>query len=1522
MEQTNSVKVDQFKRIQAASLLLGEKQYPVFKGINTIGRNKIAIINIKHLNVSQNQAIIVIVDENQHFISDLNSSNGTFIHNAKLFPFKLYELTNGTDIKFGDVEAKYSKVANNNTTVNLQETLEMTQNMTQNFYASNTQLVINASTLNQSDEHNYSNISLQKSQQLNVIEDIHDMATQVEEYPKQCTAKSIFNKPFAKPSISRLIEKNMNDIHDAPTQVVTYSDSSSDKPEIAKQKVLENIEEDIEATQVMNYPDKCNVPIWSHKDKEVNQQNIVNHNIEEDIEATQIMTYPDKCNVSTLPARDKEVNQQKIVIHNSQIPSTSGSGLNTINNFEPEESLVNSRKSIGTQGIIDETLIQPDNENSNDSVDFFTIQKIDDEENINSNRDVNLKDASKIIKDSVSVVPNNSDNPEPVKSLQKSITEGNSLGSNMHSSRKVTSSDSGSETDIEDSEEDIPKRKKPKLRKLDSEDSSTPDICTKKKPLKKLDSDGDTDNSDNTQDICLIKKPLKRLESDDSNSDSNNSISKNQKFENKKVIPKDVPLTKIDKDYISESETDCEEEIGEKKVDASSSGKDKLKTDEKKCDDDSDTEIEDNDEPVKSVAEKIMEKTGKKKVDASNSDKNKLKTDQGKCNDDSDTDIEDNDVPVKTVAEKIMDDLEHSMQQKDSSKLEESTLNDTDCIPATQDAFAEEFSYKSSKLQINDNQSSEEESFKLGITQLMEDGTENKTEEYIDKNKPNNEISISTDNENNQQMDDESEVAKNDSIFFEPTQKIIGAKEEVPMPVKFAEDADSSKNDEVYFMPTQQINSEQDTQPDFKVPTKKYTFKKKPVNLEESLTTILSNKIEDDIYMVATQQIDVTVSQKEKYGSIFKQATQKLDVENDEDDVFIQATQCINVEATQETTRKHPEVSKDDDVYFLPTQQISVLPNDAQADGDGKKDQNDMYMLDTQILPEIPCGVSEDKKESLEKTSNEQNNIAQADPPVILNDMSMLSHDTQSELSFVDENMRSCSDNARPENPLAHVLNKESKTGEIEDFQSGTSKSEIDVSSPSRRKLTKKSDIKNLQEKIKADIERDDAETLSQIEAFIKKPLEIVPEEAETIAEKDDVETLSQIEAFIKKPLDVNNSKVRRSVRKDQTLTDQETIRTDDVNQSFALLETKTSKVRRPPKKDTNVDEIKVTVTAHRRSMSVAETSMKEALDESRLTRKSGRVTNNNNVSSNSSRGKRKLQTNELESSKPVPAKVTRRNSVKNEPITESASKKNSRSMKKIGSDNCIGTIHEEPSTSSDEPSTPSRKRTGSRLKAESDVTSTPKRNNRPTDESLLNSAERSKRKQRPKVVFTMLDNPQLELYIKHLGGSVVDDVDAATVLVTGEVKRSQKLLAAVAQGKPICSPRWIQASKKSNEFLDPWDFILTDKEAESKWDFSLEESLNRAKCKKLLTNYTFQLMVSKAADVLKGAIEASGGKCSTRNPGKNVEGHFVVVASPENKAKYSKLKKQNPNLTIVEPEAIFDGVLRQELRFTRHLVT
>lgn len=70
------------------------------------------------------------------------------------------------------------------------------------------------------------------------------------------------------------------------------------------------------------------------------------------------------------------------------------------------------------------------------------------------------------------------------------------------------------------------------------------------------------------------------------------------------------------------------------------------------------------------------------------------------------------------------------------------------------------------------------------------------------------------------------------------------------------------------------------------------------------------------------------------------------------------------------------------------------------------------------------------------------------------------------------------------------------------------------------------------------------------------------------------------------------------------------------------------------------------------------------------------------------------------------------------------------------------------------------------------------------------------------KVVFTLLSNPDITSIVKNLGGSIIETVDSCTILVTEGLKRTQKLLLAIAMGKPICSPAYLIESKKAKMFL------------------------------------------------------------------------------------------------------------------------
>lgn len=122
--------------------------------------------------------------------------------------------------------------------------------------------------------------------------------------------------------------------------------------------------------------------------------------------------------------------------------------------------------------------------------------------------------------------------------------------------------------------------------------------------------------------------------------------------------------------------------------------------------------------------------------------------------------------------------------------------------------------------------------------------------------------------------------------------------------------------------------------------------------------------------------------------------------------------------------------------------------------------------------------------------------------------------------------------------------------------------------------------------------------------------------------------------------------------------------------------------------------------------------------------------------------------------------------------------------------------------------------------------------------------------------------------------------------------------------------------------FIDPWDFILQDNEAEEKWKFSLKESLRRSQKDRLLEPYSVQVTTTHATDVLKNVIQACGGKIIQRMPARNSKTRYFVVGSSDERSKYSRYLKMKPAPPVVGTEAIFDGILRQELHLDRYQLT
>ena len=101
----------------------------MYDGVNIIGRSPKATVVFKDIvssyvrvrvrfkiyslrqAVSQQQSILIVVN-GEHYISDCNSNNGTYLESLKLQPLLLYSVGDNSRVRFASIDATYFKVSN------------------------------------------------------------------------------------------------------------------------------------------------------------------------------------------------------------------------------------------------------------------------------------------------------------------------------------------------------------------------------------------------------------------------------------------------------------------------------------------------------------------------------------------------------------------------------------------------------------------------------------------------------------------------------------------------------------------------------------------------------------------------------------------------------------------------------------------------------------------------------------------------------------------------------------------------------------------------------------------------------------------------------------------------------------------------------------------------------------------------------------------------------------------------------------------------------------------------------------------------------------------------------------------------------------------------------------------------------------------------------------------------------------------------------------------------------------------
>jgi len=206
---------------------------------------------------------------------------------------------------------------------------------------------------------------------------------------------------------------------------------------------------------------------------------------------------------------------------------------------------------------------------------------------------------------------------------------------------------------------------------------------------------------------------------------------------------------------------------------------------------------------------------------------------------------------------------------------------------------------------------------------------------------------------------------------------------------------------------------------------------------------------------------------------------------------------------------------------------------------------------------------------------------------------------------------------------------------------------------------------------------------------------------------------------------------------------------------------------------------------------------------------------------------------------------------------------------------------------------------------------------NKPSDD-VEDTLEDTRKKFKPKVMLTGYESPQDVKIIKDLGGIVSTNIKDCTVLITTKLGRTAKLLCALGRGIPIVSPNWLVQCKMTKTFLDPWKYLLQDKEAEKKWGFSLENSLTSASKNQLLDGFKVFATsnVQPSPKDLKEIIACAGGNFLTKLPSKAEDSIFIISCD---KDKATATKALKAGVTVCDKEVILTGLLKQKLELDKH---
>ncbi|XP_042440955.1 dentin sialophosphoprotein-like isoform X1 [Zingiber officinale] len=174
------------------------------------------------------------------------------------------------------------------------------------------------------------------------------------------------------------------------------------------------------------------------------------------------------------------------------------------------------------------------------------------------------------------------------------------------------------------------------------------------------------------------------------------------------------------------------------------------------------------------------------------------------------------------------------------------------------------------------------------------------------------------------------------------------------------------------------------------------------------------------------------------------------------------------------------------------------------------------------------------------------------------------------------------------------------------------------------------------------------------------------------------------------------------------------------------------------------------------------------------------------------------------------------------------------------------------------------------------------------------------------------------------LGLPIASSISEATHFVSDKFVRTQNMLEAIATGKPVVTPMWLESCRQANCYIDEKNYILKDTKKEREIGFNMCVSIARACQSPLLQGKRVFITsnVKPNRELIASLVKACNGQAikrfgrSAKNQGK-VPGDLLVISCEEDYSVCISLLEKG--VGIFSSELLLNGIVIQKLEYERH---